>query len=214
MDGRPLDAPVKYVIVLVSFTDEEIPEELPQVRVIRLVVESQGPSVVQENGKLVREATAEKIGGCGHLFLHDPVVLLLLGGGLETLPGEGTTEEIHEDVGEGFEIVATGLLNTQMSVDGRVAGGAGQILIFPVRNVKVGLGISVLLGETEIDHVDLVAALPNSHQEVVRLDIAVNEVTGVDVLDTRYLWERSASEVCGAIDGLYTPADQRATRLS
>jgi len=123
--GAPLDTPVEYVIVLVSFTDEEIPKELSQVRVVRLVVEPQSPSVVQKDGKLVGEAATEKIGGCGHLFLHDPVVLLLLGGSLETLPGERTTEEVHEDISERFEVIAAGLLNTQVSIDGGVASGPG-----------------------------------------------------------------------------------------
>ena len=34
----PLNTPVEDVVVLIPFADEEIPEELPQVRVIRLVV--------------------------------------------------------------------------------------------------------------------------------------------------------------------------------
>ena len=47
------------------------------------------------------------------------------------------------------------------------------------------LGVTVLLGNTEINHVDLVSALSNAHQEVVGLDITVDEGLGVDVLDTR-----------------------------
>lgn len=183
-----MNTPVEYVIVLVPFTDEEIPEKFPQVRIVRLVVEPQGTSVVQEDGKLVGEATAEKVRGCGHLLLHDPVILLLLCGGLETLPGERTTEEIHEDVSKGFEVVAASLLNTQVSVDGGVTGSASQVLVFPVGNVEVGLRVPVLLGKAEINHIDLVATLPDSHQEVIRLDITVDEIAGVDVLDTRYLW--------------------------
>ena len=98
--NAPLDTPVKDVVVLISFADEKIAEELPQVRVVRLVIEPQGTSVVQEDGKFVGEATAEEVGWCGHLLLHNPIVLLLLCSGLETLPGERSTEEIHEDVGE------------------------------------------------------------------------------------------------------------------
>jgi hypothetical protein len=47
----------------------------------------------------------------------------------------------------------------------------------------VGLGITVLLGETEIDNVDLVATLADAHEEIIRLDITVDEGLGVDVLD-------------------------------
>ena len=42
-----------------------------------------------------------------HLF-----VLLLLGGGLETLPREGATVEVHQDVAEGFHVVATRLFDS------------------------------------------------------------------------------------------------------
>ena len=70
-----------------------------------------------------------------------------------------------------------------MGVDAGVAGGTGQVLILSIRDVEVRLGIAVLLGETEIDHVDLVAALSNAHEEVVRLDVAVDEGLRVDVLD-------------------------------
>ena len=58
----PLDTPVKDVVVLISFADKKIAEELPQVRVVRLVIEPQGMSIVQEDGKFVGEATAGEVG--------------------------------------------------------------------------------------------------------------------------------------------------------
>ena len=70
-----------------------------------------------------------------------------------------------------------------MSVDAGIAGGSGQVLVLSVRNVEVSLGITVLLGQTKVDDVDLVSALANAHEEVVRLDITVDEGLGVDVLD-------------------------------
>jgi hypothetical protein len=75
------------------------------------------------------------------------------------------------------------LTDTQVRVDRRIAGGSGQVLVLTVRDVEVRLGVTVLLGQTKIDHVDLVAALANAHEKVVRLDITVDEGLGVDVLD-------------------------------
>jgi hypothetical protein len=49
--------------------------------------------------------------------------------------------------------------------------------------MEVGLGVAVLLSKTEIDDIDLVATLSDAHEEVVRLDVAVDERLGVDVLD-------------------------------
>lgn len=70
-----------------------------------------------------------------------------------------------------------------MGVDAGIASGTRQVLILSVGNVEVRLGIAVLLGETKVNHVDLVATLTNAHEEVVRLDITVDERFGVDVLD-------------------------------
>lgn len=53
--------------------------------------------------------------------------------------------------------------DTQVGVDGGVAGGTSEVLVLSVGNVEVRLGIAVLLGQTEIDDVDLVATLANAH---------------------------------------------------
>lgn len=70
-----------------------------------------------------------------------------------------------------------------MGVDRGITSGTGQVLVLTVRNVEVSLGVTVLLRQTKVDHIDLVAALADAHQEVVRLDITVDEGLGVDVLN-------------------------------
>lgn len=72
-----------------------------------------------------------------------------------------------------------------MGVDGGITSGTRQVLVLTVRNVEVSLGVAVLLGQTKINHVDLVSALSDAHQEVVRLDITVDERLSVNILDTR-----------------------------
>ena len=106
----PLDAPVEDVVVLVALANEEVAEELTEVRVVGLVVEAEGTSVVQEDPELVGETAAEEVGGSGHLLLHDAVVLLLLRGRLKALPWKGATAEVEHDIAEGFHVVAAGLL--------------------------------------------------------------------------------------------------------
>jgi hypothetical protein len=185
--GAALDAPVEDIVVLVSLAHKEIAEELAQVRVVGLVVEAQGARVVEEDAELVGEATTEEVRGSGHLLLHDAVVLLLLGSSLEPLPRQGAAQEVHENVGEGLEVIAASLLNAKVGVDGSVAGSSSQILVLPVGDVEVGLGVAELLGETKVNDVDLVAALPDAHQEIVRLNVAVDEVARVDIFDSRNL---------------------------
>ena len=70
-----------------------------------------------------------------------------------------------------------------MSVDAGIAGGTSQVLVLSIWDVEVGLRITILLGQAKINHIDLVAALANAHEEVVRLDITVDEGLGVDVLN-------------------------------
>lgn len=72
-----------------------------------------------------------------------------------------------------------------MGIDTGVASSSGQVLVLTVRDMEVSLGVPVFLSETEINDIDLVSTLADTHQEVVRLDITVNERFGMDVLDTR-----------------------------
>lgn len=51
------------------------------------------------------------------------------------------------------EVTSSRLTNSQVGVDRGVTGCASQILVFPIRDVLVGPGISVLLGQTKIDDV-------------------------------------------------------------
>lgn len=180
-----VDGPVEDVVVLEGLADEQVTEDLAEVGVVGLVVEAQGTGVVEVDGEFVGVATAQDLGGGGHLLLHDTVVLLLLGGGLESLPGERTTAEVEHDVSQGFHIIPTRLLDTQVGVDTRVPCGTGEVLVLTVGDVEVSLGVTVLLGETKVDDIDLVAALTDTHEEVVGFDITVDEGLGMDVLDAR-----------------------------
>ena len=84
----------------------------------------------------------------------------------------------------------TGLTDAQMCVYGGVAGGAGQVLVLAVGDVLVRASVAVLLRQAEVDDVDQVSLLAQSHQEVVWLHISVDEVLGVDVLNATDLKRR------------------------
>ena len=53
-----VDGPIKDIVILEALTNEEITEDLSEVGVIRLVIKAEGASVVEVDGKLVREASA------------------------------------------------------------------------------------------------------------------------------------------------------------
>lgn len=71
-----------------------------------------------------------------------------------------------------------------MRVDGRVASRAREVFILPVGDVLVCSGITVLLGQAKVNDVDQVALFAQTHQEVVRLHVSVDEVLGVDVFNS------------------------------
>ena len=64
-----LDGPVKDVVVLEPFADKQVPEEFSEVRVVGLVVESERTAVVEVDGELVGETSAEDLGRRGHLCI-------------------------------------------------------------------------------------------------------------------------------------------------
>ena len=68
-------------------------------------------------------------------------------------------------VGERFKIIMTGLLDTQMGVNGSVTCCSGQLFVLPVQDMKVDLQVHELLHETEINDIDLVAIFANSHNK-------------------------------------------------
>jgi hypothetical protein len=178
-----VDGPVEDVVVLETLTNEEVAEDFTKVRVVGLVVEAKRAGVVEVDGEFVGEATTENLGGSGHLLLHDTVVLLLLSGSLQTLPGQRATAEVKHHVTQGLHVVTTRLLDTQVGVDTGVTSSTGQVLVLTVRDVEVSLRVTVLLGQTKVDNVDLVSTLADTHEEVIRLNVAVDERLGVDVLD-------------------------------
>lgn len=71
-----------------------------------------------------------------------------------------------------------------MGVDGRITGGSRQVFVLTIWYVEVGLRVAVLFRQSKVDDIDLISTLSNSHQEVVRLDITVDERFGMDVLNT------------------------------
>ena len=198
-----VDGPVEDVVILEPFPHEEIPEDLAEIGVVRLVVEAQGTGVVQIDGEFAGEAPAQHFGRGGHFLLHDAIVLLLLRRRFEPLPGQGAPAEVEHDVSQRFHVVPTGLFygrrqrgpgrhgehdrvpltHPQMGVDAGVPRRARQVLVLTVGNVEMGLRVPILLGQAKINHVDLVAPLADPHQKVVRLDVPVDEGLGMDVFN-------------------------------
>jgi hypothetical protein len=95
------------------------------------------------------------------------------------------------------------LTDTQVRVDGGVTSSSSEVLVLSVGNVQVCLRVSVLLGQSKVNNVDLVASLSNAHQEIVWLDVSVDEVSRVNVLDSRNLYGDEAWTVSIPLEHVY-----------
>lgn len=135
------------------------------------------------------ETFAELLDGCGLLLFSNLFVFLLVGGRLETLPGEAAAKKVHEDVAQSLEVVSSGLLATEVGVDGHVSSGAGERFALAVRDVLLGFGVSVLLGHAKVDDVNEGGVLGAcaAGKEVVWLDVSIDEVLFVYALNSRQL---------------------------
>lgn len=79
------------------------------------------------------------------------------------------------------------LTNAKMCVDGGIARRPCEILVLSIRDMLVGAGVSVLLGQTKVNDVDQVAFLSQPHEEVIWLHISVDKILRMNVLNTTYL---------------------------
>lgn len=72
-----------------------------------------------------------------------------------------------------------------MGVDAGISSSTRQVLVLTVGDMEVRLWVTVLLGETEIDDIDLITALADAHQEIVGFDVSMDERFRVNILDPR-----------------------------
>lgn len=178
-----VDNPVVLVIIFVSESFEQVLEQGSQIGIVWLVFELQCSAVRAILDELIREALAE-VFNFGHDFLFlDLFILLLDVFGSEIHPWERAAQEVHEHIAEAFNIVSSGLLNTQMGRDRSITGGTGQTFAFTVLDV-LSSGGHVLFGKTKIKDEDSVRVLVDPKSKVVWLDISVDNSARVDVLDT------------------------------
>lgn len=181
------DSPIEDVVVLKSLADEQVAEEFAQVCVIRFIIKPQRPSIIQENSKLIRKPPAQNLRRSRHLLFHNTIIFLFLGGCLKALPRERSPTEIHHDISQRFEIIATRLLYSEMRVDGGISCCSGEIFVLAVGDVEMCFGVAVFFGETKVDDIHLVTAFANAHEEVVGFDVSVDKGFCVNIFNARDL---------------------------
>ncbi len=179
--------PVVFAVLDLAGVLESLSKELAEIVVVGGVFEAEVADVREVLAELLGEAFAEVLDGGGLLLLTNLFVLLLVGSSLETLPRQTATEEVHEDVAEGLEIISARLFTSQVRVDTHITGGTGERFALAVWDVLLRLGVSVLLGHAKVNDVNNVGGLGSgtADDEVVGLDVSVDEVALVYGLDAR-----------------------------
>lgn len=76
------------------------------------------------------------------------------------------------------------LTDSKMSVDWGISGSSSKVLSISVRDMLSSLRVSETLSQSEVDHVDVVLLFSDTDQEVVRLDVSVQEVAGMNELNS------------------------------
>ena len=71
-----------------------------------------------------------------------------------------------------------------MTVDAGKSCRANQIWVPGARGMSVHLGSIGFRGEAQICHINLIPTPPDTHQEVLWLDVSMNDVLGMNILKT------------------------------
>mmetsp|Transcript_21261 Transcript_21261/g.29402 ORF Transcript_21261/g.29402 Transcript_21261/m.29402 type:complete len:230 (-) Transcript_21261:253-942(-) len=184
-DHRVISAalPVVREVDVEVHLEEKSCEEPAQEGIVRTLLEAEVLAVLQVGHEFCRKAPAKHIWGRVLLDFLDCPMHLGLGGGLLPLPGEFALQEVHQHIPYSLQVVTSALIHAPMGVDAGVPRCANQALAITVRDVLPGPAIPVLLGQAEVDDIDLVRVRPEANQEVVGLNVPVNAALLVHVLD-------------------------------
>lgn len=115
-------------------------------------------------------------------LVSDLVVLFLFRLGRKPLPGKFACKEVDQDVSKSFKIISSGLLIPQMRVERGISCGSGEIFTLFPRDVDSCFRVSESLGEAKIDEID-VRRLLVADEEIIRLDVSMQIVTGLNMLN-------------------------------
>ena len=181
--------PIVLAILNTTCILQRLREEFSQIIIVRRVLEPEVPHICEVLNKLIRETLAEFLNGSRLLLLANLLVLLLVRSSFETLPWQATSKEVHKHMTQSLQVISPGLFPAKMGVNAHVPSSSRERFTLPVRNVLLGLGVTVLLCHAEIDDVDDVGgfgARP-ANEEIVGLDIAIDQVLLVNGLHAREL---------------------------
>jgi len=73
------NGPIKHGVITETLAKEQLREQAFQIGIIGAVIKSEGTAVLEVGTEFRGEAFAKLLGGCRHLPLQNPLILLFLG---------------------------------------------------------------------------------------------------------------------------------------
>lgn len=95
--------------------------------------------------------------------------------------------KIYQGIREGFNIVPPAEFKPTVAVERRESRSSYESSVVVHGDVDPRSWITVLLCEPEVDDECIVPVLGAAHENVLRLDVAVNDIAGMDVFKDRKL---------------------------
>jgi hypothetical protein len=118
------------------------------------------------------------------LLLFDSGVLFLLRFAWESLPWQRAFQEVQQDMSDALEVISSGLLITDMSVDAGVSCSTCQVLSVSEGNV-FAVGGLITFGQSKVNNKDgVLVVLIAAHQKIVGFDVTMNDALFMDLLDS------------------------------
>ena len=102
------------------------------------------------------------------------------------MPGQAALDEVYQHEAETLQVISATLLNADVGVQTRVTSGACEALAVFVGDVLPCFCVAVALCEAEIDCVNVMLPLAETHDKVVWFDISMEIQPGVNVFDSLY----------------------------
>ena len=176
-----LHVPVVLPVVLDSLDFGQRAKLGLDLLIVRRLVHLHALGVVEVGGELGRQTLAQPLGRRRELRLLHGGERLVLVLGLDALPRQVAAQQVQPDVGERLHVVA----RAQLLAAVRVQAGVARRADHRVGEVVAGAAAQrpsalVLLRQAEVDDVDVPRVGADPDEEVVRFDIAVDEVLLVD----------------------------------
>jgi len=152
--------------------------------VIWILSETKFFAVVEHLAKALWVVFRQSFDSDLHLLLLDVSVFFSLWPSWKALPWKLTLQEVEKYMANRFEAVSSGLLVTNVSVQGGVSSCSCEIFTVFERYVLSVAGL-VALCQTKINNVDGVfGSFRSSSHEIIRLDVSVDDSFFVNYLNS------------------------------